>query len=78
MEPRLSGLPGRVVDAPKVNASNINRSKRKKTYRHENACESAVNLHGIITLLKKIRDGGRFLFNTDFVSGRFYCTMIRR
>jgi hypothetical protein len=51
MEPRLSGLLGRGVDAPKVTlraliASIINRSKRKETYRHE-------NLHGISTLLEK-------------------------
>jgi hypothetical protein len=53
-EPRLSGLLGRGVDAPKVtlralNASNINRSKRKKTIRHESAWGSAVKLHGILT-----------------------------
>jgi hypothetical protein len=58
MEPRLSGLLGRGVDAPKVTllaliASIINRSKRKKTYRRENAWESAVNLHGTSALLKK-------------------------
>jgi len=58
MEPRLSGLPGRGVDAPRVTlcaltASTINRSKRKKTVRHESAWESAVKLHGILTLLEK-------------------------
>ena len=63
------------VDAPKVTlrawtASIINRSKRKKTFRHDSAWESAVELHEILTLL--------FLFNVSFVSGRFYCTMIRR
>jgi hypothetical protein len=85
MEPRISNLPGRGLDAPKVNsytqrdlnASTFNRCKCKKIARHESAWESALKLHGNLILLGKICGRGRMLFNTGFVSGRFCCTMIR-